>query len=47
MPTAYTDFPAGPEICAHYLEMTPLVEHTCSDPWHIRPEKAVWEGMTG
>jgi len=47
MPTAYTDFPAGPEICAHYLETTPLVEHTCTDPWHIRPEQAVWEGMTG
>lgn len=46
MPTAYTDFPAGPEICAHYLETTPLVEHTCCDPWSVRPEKAAWEAMT-
>jgi hypothetical protein len=46
MPTSYTDFPAGPEICAHYLETTPLVEHTCTDPWHVRPEKAAWEAMT-
>ena len=46
MPTAYTDFPAGPEICRHYLETTPLIEHACTDPWHIRPEQAVWEEMT-
>ena len=46
MPAADTDFPAGPEICRHYLETTPLIEHACTDPWHIRPEQAVWEEMT-
>jgi len=46
MATAYTDFPAGPEICEHYVETTPLVENFRTDPWHDRPERAVWEGMT-
>lgn len=45
MPTAYTDFPAGPEIAAHYLETGPLIERTCTEPWHIRPEQKVWEEM--
>lgn len=46
MPTAYTDFPAGPEICEHYIEATPLIDSPCSEHWDERSEKAVWEGMT-
>jgi hypothetical protein len=46
LPTAYTDFPAGPEICEHYNETTPLVEQVSTEPWDSRAERAVWEGMT-
>ena len=47
MGTSYTDFPKGPEICCHYIETTPLIEHdhTECEVWETRREKRAWEEL--